>query len=85
MIQKKRCKLIPTHVDTLSLRISLYFDVLNVCFCLLCVFLCAAVLEAVQSWRTEKESRLSGEKQEEEEEEESIYTVHHEEVNFTFQ
>uniref|UniRef100_A0A4W6FHL6 Pre-mRNA-splicing factor ISY1 homolog n=1 Tax=Lates calcarifer TaxID=8187 RepID=A0A4W6FHL6_LATCA len=39
-----------------------------------------AVLEAVQRWRTEKESRLSGEKpQEEEEEEESIYTIHSEE------
>ncbi|XP_039971537.1 pre-mRNA-splicing factor ISY1 homolog isoform X2 [Xiphias gladius] len=37
------------------------------------------VLEAVQRWRTEKESRLSGEKQEEEEEEESIYTVLNEE------
>lgn len=49
------------------------------------MFLCAAVLEAMQRWRTEKESRLSGEKQEEEEEEESIYTIHHEEVNFTFQ
>ncbi|XP_070703184.1 pre-mRNA-splicing factor ISY1 homolog [Pempheris klunzingeri] len=40
-----------------------------------------AVLEAVQKWRTEKEARLSGDKQqqEEEEEEESIYTVHNEE------
>ncbi|PWA13877.1 hypothetical protein CCH79_00019185 [Gambusia affinis] len=35
-----------------------------------------AVLEAVQKWRTEKESRI----QQEEEEEESIYTVHNEEV-----
>ncbi|XP_061584100.1 pre-mRNA-splicing factor ISY1 homolog [Cololabis saira] len=37
-----------------------------------------AMMEAVQKWRTEKESRLSGDKPEEEEEE-SIYTVHHEE------
>ncbi|TKS65698.1 Pre-mRNA-splicing factor ISY1 -like protein [Collichthys lucidus] len=37
-----------------------------------------AVLEAVQRWRTERESRLSGEKEEEEEEEESIYAVHNE-------
>ncbi|KAM4589039.1 pre-mRNA-splicing factor ISY1 homolog [Odontesthes bonariensis] len=37
-----------------------------------------AVMEAVQKWRTEKESRLSGDKPEEEEEE-SIYTVHSEE------
>lgn len=48
-------------------------------------YLCAAVLEAAQRWRMEKESRLSGEKHQEEEEEESIYTVHHEEVHFTFQ
>ncbi|KAI3369584.1 hypothetical protein L3Q82_024491, partial [Scortum barcoo] len=41
-----------------------------------------AVLEAVQRWRAEKESRLSGDKQQqEEEEEESIYTVHNEEVS----
>ncbi|KAF7644495.1 hypothetical protein LDENG_00221190, partial [Lucifuga dentata] len=40
-----------------------------------------AMLEAVQKWRTEKETRLSGEKQqhEDEEEEENIYTVHDEE------
>lgn len=41
-------------------------------------------MEAVQRWRAEKESRLSGEKQQqqqEEEEEESIYTVHNEQVN----
>nr|XP_020467875.1 pre-mRNA-splicing factor ISY1 homolog [Monopterus albus] len=39
-----------------------------------------AVLEAVQKWRTEKESHLSGDKQQkEEEEEESIYTVLNEE------
>ncbi|XP_068598755.1 pre-mRNA-splicing factor ISY1 homolog [Brachionichthys hirsutus] len=41
-----------------------------------------AVSEAVQRWRTEKESRLSGEKQEqqeEEEEEKNIYTVQVEE------
>ncbi|KAM9859410.1 pre-mRNA-splicing factor ISY1 homolog [Aulostomus maculatus] len=38
-----------------------------------------AVLQAVQKWKTEKESRLSGDKQEEEEEEESIYTVHNDE------
>lgn len=42
----------------------------------------AAVLEAVQKWRTEKEARLSGDKPEEEEEEESIYSAHHEEVSF---
>lgn len=43
-------------------------------------------MEAVQSWRAEKESRLSGEKQqeEEEEEEESIYTIHNEQVNCPF-
>lgn len=46
----------------------------------LCV--CAAVLEAVQKWRTEKEARLSGDKPEEDEEEESIYSAHHEEVSF---
>ncbi|XP_070758856.1 pre-mRNA-splicing factor ISY1 homolog [Enoplosus armatus] len=42
-----------------------------------------AVLEAVQSWRAEKESRLLGNKQqeEEEEEEESIYTVQNEELD----
>ncbi len=62
---------------------------LSVCVCV-CVCACvrAVVLEAMQKWRTEKESRLSGEKQqEEEEEEESIYTVHTEEVNthLTFQ
>lgn len=44
---------------------------------------CTAVLEAVQRWRTERESRLSGEK-EEEEEEESIYAVHNEVVNSSF-
>lgn len=43
-----------------------------------------AVLEAVQRWKTERESRVSGEKQQEEEEEESIYTVHNEEVNCLF-
>ncbi|XP_037535643.1 pre-mRNA-splicing factor ISY1 homolog isoform X2 [Nematolebias whitei] len=37
-----------------------------------------AIQEAVQKWKTEKESRLSGEKQQEEEEE-SIYSVHNEE------
>lgn len=38
-----------------------------------------ALLEAVQKWKAERESRLSGEKQpEEEEEEESIYAVHSE-------
>lgn len=42
----------------------------------------AAVLEAVQKWRTEKEARLSGDKPDEEEEEESIYSAHHEEVSF---
>lgn len=43
-------------------------------------------MEAVQRWRKEKESRLSGEKQQEEEEEEedSIYSVHNEEVNCPF-
>lgn len=44
-------------------------------------------MEAVQRWRAEKESRLSGEKQQqqqEEEEEESIYTVHNEQVNCPF-
>lgn len=45
-------------------------------FCVLCF---AAVSEAVQKWRTEKESRV----QQEEEEEESIYTVHNEEVNLS--
>ncbi|KAM6927353.1 pre-mRNA-splicing factor ISY1 homolog [Xenentodon cancila] len=39
-----------------------------------------AMMEAVQKWRTEKESHLSGDKQEEEEEE-SIYTIHHEEAD----
>ncbi|XP_029906880.1 pre-mRNA-splicing factor ISY1 homolog [Myripristis murdjan] len=39
-----------------------------------------AVAEALDRWRTEKEARLSGEK-EEEEEEESIYTVHDEEAD----
>ncbi|KAF3855564.1 hypothetical protein F7725_016287, partial [Dissostichus mawsoni] len=34
------------------------------------------VQEAVQKWRKEKESRLSGDKQPEEEEEESIYNAH---------
>ncbi|XP_013763239.1 pre-mRNA-splicing factor ISY1 homolog [Pundamilia nyererei] len=38
-----------------------------------------AVLEAVHRWKTERESRVSGEKQQEEEEEESIYTVYNEE------
>ncbi|KAK2861568.1 hypothetical protein Q5P01_001101 [Channa striata] len=38
------------------------------------------VMEAVQKWKKDRESRLSGEKQqEEEEEEESIYTVHNDE------
>lgn len=54
-----------------------------VCVCL-CVRGCVAVLEAVQRWKTERESRVSGEKQQEEEEEESIYTVHNEEVNCLF-
>ncbi|KAM9410032.1 pre-mRNA-splicing factor ISY1 homolog [Pholidichthys leucotaenia] len=41
-----------------------------------------AVMEAVQKWKTEKESRLSGDKQpQEEEEEESIYTKFHEELD----
>uniref|UniRef100_A0A3Q3XJ20 Pre-mRNA-splicing factor ISY1 homolog n=1 Tax=Mola mola TaxID=94237 RepID=A0A3Q3XJ20_MOLML len=46
-----------------------------------------SLLEAVQRWRSEKEARLSGEKQqqEEEEEEKSIYTVHCEQVNLSFQ
>ncbi|XP_013883123.1 pre-mRNA-splicing factor ISY1 homolog [Austrofundulus limnaeus] len=38
-----------------------------------------AMLDAVQKWKTEKDSCLSGEKQLEVEEEESIYTVHSEE------
>lgn len=38
-----------------------------------------AVLEAVHRWKTERESRVSGEQQQEEEEEESIYTVYNEE------
>uniref|UniRef100_A0A3Q3LYI6 Pre-mRNA-splicing factor ISY1 homolog n=1 Tax=Mastacembelus armatus TaxID=205130 RepID=A0A3Q3LYI6_9TELE len=39
-----------------------------------------AVLEAVHRWRSERESRLFGDKQQqEEEEEESIYTIHNEE------
>ncbi|XP_041835955.1 pre-mRNA-splicing factor ISY1 homolog [Melanotaenia boesemani] len=38
-----------------------------------------AMLEAVQKWKSEKESRLSGDKQQEEEEEESIYTTYTEE------
>lgn len=49
----------------------------------MCLYLCIvflAVMEAVQKWKTEKETRLSGDKQEEEEEE-SIYTVHNDEVN----
>ncbi|XP_035488015.1 pre-mRNA-splicing factor ISY1 homolog [Scophthalmus maximus] len=38
------------------------------------------VVEAVQKWKTEKESRLAGEKlPEEEEEEENIYTIHKDE------
>ncbi|XP_075993851.1 pre-mRNA-splicing factor ISY1 homolog [Genypterus blacodes] len=40
-----------------------------------------AVLEAVQKWRTEKDSHLSGEKQQHEDEEESIYTVRDEECD----
>ena len=49
--------------------------------------MCAAQQEAVQRWRSEKEARLSGDKQpqEEEEEEKSIYTVHCEQVNLSFQ
>uniref|UniRef100_UPI003AB0A3B4 pre-mRNA-splicing factor ISY1 homolog n=1 Tax=Centroberyx gerrardi TaxID=166262 RepID=UPI003AB0A3B4 len=39
-----------------------------------------AVAEAVERWRSEKEARLSGEK-EEEEEEQSIYTVQDEECD----
>ncbi|XP_037535642.1 pre-mRNA-splicing factor ISY1 homolog isoform X1 [Nematolebias whitei] len=42
-----------------------------------------AIQEAVQKWKTEKESRLSGEKQQEEEEE-SIYSVHNEESHVCF-
>lgn len=38
-----------------------------------------AVLEAVHRWKTERESRVSGEQQQEEEEEESIYTIYNEE------
>ncbi|CAK6981131.1 pre-mRNA-splicing factor ISY1 homolog [Scomber scombrus] len=41
------------------------------------------VLDAVQKWRTDRESRLSGDKpqqDEDEEEEESIYSVQHEEL-----
>lgn len=38
-----------------------------------------AVLEAVHRWKTERESRVSGEQQQEEEEEESIYTIYSEE------
>ncbi|XP_039896909.1 pre-mRNA-splicing factor ISY1 homolog [Simochromis diagramma] len=38
-----------------------------------------AVLEAFHRWKTERESRVSGEQQQEEEEEESIYTVYNEE------
>lgn len=45
---------------------------------------CVAVLEAVQKWKTEKESRVSGEKQQEEEEEENIYTVYNDEVSCAF-
>lgn len=40
-------------------------------------------MEAVQRWRKEKESRLSGDKQEEEEEE-SIYSVRNDQVNYSF-
>lgn len=46
--------------------------------------MCAALMEAVQKWRAEKESRLSGEEkqqQEEEDDDESIYAVHNEQVN----
>lgn len=49
-----------------------------------CVFLCVVVLDAVEKWRTERESRLSGEKQQEEEEEQSIYSTFTEEVNCPF-
>lgn len=58
----------------------------SVCIFLFIVFvLGAAVLEAVQKWRAEKEARLSGDKpQQDEDEEESIYTVHNEEVNCPF-
>lgn len=52
----------------------------GVCSCVLISCL-AAVTEAVQKWRTEKEARLSGDKPEEDEEEESIYSAHHEEVS----
>lgn len=45
---------------------------------------CVAVIEAVQKWKTEKESRVSGEKQQEEEEEENIYTVYNDEVSCAF-
>lgn len=48
------------------------------------VCVCVAVLEAVHRWKTERESRVSGEQQQEEEEEESIYTVYNEEVNCLF-
>uniref|UniRef100_A0A3Q2QES8 Pre-mRNA-splicing factor ISY1 homolog n=1 Tax=Fundulus heteroclitus TaxID=8078 RepID=A0A3Q2QES8_FUNHE len=41
-----------------------------------------AVLEAVQKWKTEKETRLQ--QQQQEEEEESIYTVHNDEVSSAF-
>ncbi|AWP02386.1 putative cat eye syndrome critical region protein 5-like [Scophthalmus maximus] len=43
------------------------------------------VVEAVQKWKTEKESRLAGEKlPEEEEEEENIYTIHKDEAGVLF-
>ncbi|KAG7494785.1 hypothetical protein JOB18_037566 [Solea senegalensis] len=40
-----------------------------------------AVVDAVQKWRTERESRLCGDKHQEDEDEENIYSVHTEEVN----
>lgn len=52
-----------------------------------CVCLYAALQEAVQKWRAEKEARLSGNKSLEEvqpeEEEQSIYSAHKEQVSPT--
>ncbi|KAG7494786.1 hypothetical protein JOB18_037566 [Solea senegalensis] len=40
-----------------------------------------AVVDAVQKWRTERESRLCGDKHQEDEDEENIYSVHTEEAD----
>ncbi|XP_058488801.1 pre-mRNA-splicing factor ISY1 homolog isoform X1 [Solea solea] len=43
--------------------------------------LTVAVVDAVQKWRTERESRLCGDKHQEDEDEENIYSVHTEEAD----